>query len=69
VAIVEFVPEPDRITPPAAAGFSLVMLATTQEGDAYTFAEYAGMLAQAGFHQPSSHTLPASVNTAVIARK
>ena len=69
VAIVEFVPEPDRITPPAAAGFSLVMLATTQEGDAYTFAEYADMLAQAGFHQPSSHTLPSSMNTAVLARK
>jgi len=28
VAIVEFVPNPDRITPPTAAGFSLIMLAT-----------------------------------------
>lgn len=69
VAIVEFVPEPDRITPPAAAGFSLVMLATTPEGDAYTFAEYSDMLAQAGFNPPSSHTLPSSINTAVLARK
>jgi len=69
VAIVEFVPNPDRITPPAAAGFSLIMLATTPEGDAYTFAEYSDMLAQAGFNPPTVHSLPASLNVAVIARR
>jgi ubiquinone/menaquinone biosynthesis C-methylase UbiE len=69
VAIVEFVPNPDRISPPASAGFSLVMLATTPEGDAYTFAELADMLAQAGFEAPKQHRLPASVNIAVIAKR
>jgi len=69
VAIVEFVPNPDRVTPPAAAGFSLIMLATTPEGDAYTFAEYSDMLARAGFNAPLMHSLPASMNVAVIARK
>jgi len=69
VAIVEFVPNPDRITPPAAAGFSLIMLATTPEGDAYTFAEYSDMLTRAGFNPPTLHSLPASMNVAVIARK
>lgn len=69
VAVVEFVPNPDRVTPPAAAGFSLVMLATTAEGEAYTFAECSDMLAQAGFNPPTLHTLPASMNVAVIARK
>ena len=69
VAIVEFVPNPDRITPPAAAGFSLIMLATTPEGDAYTFAEYSDMLLRAGFSPPTVHSLPASMNVAVIARK
>ena len=69
VAIVEFVPNPDRITPPAAAGFSLIMLATTPEGDAYTFAEYSDMLGQAGFNPPTVHSLPASMNVAVIARR
>jgi len=69
VAIVEFVPNPDRVTPPAAAGFSLIMLATTPEGDAYTFAEYSDMLARAGFKPPTLHSLPASMNVAVIARK
>ncbi len=69
VAIVEFVPNPDRITPPQAAGFSLVMLATTPEGDAYTFEGYASMLAEAGFQPPSSHPLPASMNQAVVSAK
>ncbi len=69
VAIVEFVPNPDRVTPPAAAGFSLIMLATTPEGDAYTFAEYSEMLAQAGFNPPTLHSLPASMNVAVVASR
>jgi hypothetical protein len=69
VAIVEFIPNPDRITPPQAAGFSLVMLATTPEGDAYTFEEFASMLAEAGFQKATAHSLPASVNQAVIAAK
>jgi predicted O-methyltransferase YrrM len=69
VAIVEFVPNPDRVTPPAAAGFSLVMLATTPEGDAYTYAEYTDMLAQSGFKSPALHNLPASMNVAVIASR
>jgi ubiquinone/menaquinone biosynthesis C-methylase UbiE len=69
VAIVEFVPNSDRVTPPQAAGFSLVMLAGTPEGDAYTFDELAAMLAQSGFQKPSAHTLPASMNHAVIAAR
>ena len=49
VAIVEFVPNPDRVTPPMAAGFALTMLAQTAAGDAYTFDELASMLTSAGF--------------------
>jgi len=45
------------------------MLATTPEGDAYTFAEYADMLAQAGFKPPTVQPLPASMNVAVMAKK
>jgi 2-polyprenyl-3-methyl-5-hydroxy-6-metoxy-1,4-benzoquinol methylase len=29
---LDFIPEPDRVTPPATAGFALVMLATTAQG-------------------------------------
>lgn len=69
VALVEFVPNPDRVTPPEAASFSLVMLATTAAGDAYTFAELDEMLTQSGFNKARQHPLPPSVATAVIALK
>ena len=69
VAIIEFVPNEDRITPPGVAGFSLIMLATTPEGDAYTFVEYADMLAQSGFSAPVQHSLPASMNVALVSTK
>jgi 2-polyprenyl-3-methyl-5-hydroxy-6-metoxy-1,4-benzoquinol methylase len=67
VAIVEFVPNPDRVTPPEAASFSLVMLATTAAGDAYTFEEFDKMLSRAGFKQAQQYPLPPSVATALIA--
>ena len=67
VAIVEFVPNPDRVSPPPVATFSLVMLATTPAGDAYTFAEFEAMLAEAGFSGAEQHPLPPSVSTAVVA--
>jgi SAM-dependent methyltransferase len=49
IAIVEFVPNDDRVTPPVAAAFSLMMLAGTPAGDAYTFREYQDMLESTGF--------------------
>jgi precorrin-6B methylase 2 len=67
VVIVEFVPNEDRITPPESATFSLVMLGTTPEGDAYTFAEYSRMLADAGFRDAQLHRLPPTAQSAVIA--
>jgi 2-polyprenyl-3-methyl-5-hydroxy-6-metoxy-1,4-benzoquinol methylase len=47
--IAEFVPNPDRVTPPTAAAFSIMMLATTPSGDAYTFAELESISRNAGF--------------------
>ncbi|MEY2499459.1 MAG: hypothetical protein QOD12_3015 [Verrucomicrobiota bacterium] len=69
IAIVEIVPNPDRITPPDAARFSLVMLATTAAGDAYTFAEFEDMLSQSRFKEIHHHPLPPSNATAVLATK
>jgi 2-polyprenyl-3-methyl-5-hydroxy-6-metoxy-1,4-benzoquinol methylase len=48
-AIAELVPNPDRITPPTAAAFSMMMLATTPRGDAYTLAELESISKNAGF--------------------
>ena len=46
---LEFIPNPDRVSPPAEALFPLVMLAATPAGDAYTFAELEKMTTDAGF--------------------
>ena len=49
VLTLEFVPNDDRVSPPAEALFSLIMLAATPAGDAYTFAELKRMFEDAGF--------------------
>lgn len=54
---LEFVPNEDRVTPPAAAAFSLNMLVGTDAGDAYTFAEYEKMFANAGFGKSTLHPI------------
>jgi hypothetical protein len=66
---LEFIPEADRVTPPATAGFALVMLATTARGDAYTFAEYESIFAKAGFGRSEFHALPPTAQQAVVSHK
>ena len=66
---LDFIPEPDRITPPSTATFALVMLATTAHGDAYTFAEYQAMFARAGFLRSEFHALPPTTQQAVVSYK
>jgi tRNA G37 N-methylase Trm5 len=68
VAVLEFVPNPDRISPPIPAGFSLTMLAGTPSGDAYTFAELRQQLEDAGFSNVSAHALP-TPETILLAEK
>jgi 2-polyprenyl-3-methyl-5-hydroxy-6-metoxy-1,4-benzoquinol methylase/DNA-binding CsgD family transcriptional regulator len=49
VITLEFIPNDDRVSPPSEAMFSLVMLANTPAGDAFTFAELKEMFEAAGF--------------------
>ena len=49
VAILEFMPNDDRVTPPTAAAFSMTMLVNTPSGDAYTYKEIESMAKNAGF--------------------
>lgn len=63
---LEFIPEPDRITPPPSASFALVMLATTGGGDAYTFAEYEQVFTRAGFRRNEFHSLPPTTQQAIV---
>ena len=46
---LEFIPNDDRVSPPFEALFSLIMLAATPAGDAYTFAELRRICENAGF--------------------
>jgi hypothetical protein len=66
---LEFIPGPDRVTPPSTAVFALTMLATTARGDAYTFAEYEQVFAQAGFRRSEFHALPPTTQQAVVSYK
>ena len=66
-AIVTFVPNPDRISPPTAAAFSLTMLAATPSGDAYTFAELESMSKAAGFARVDLSPAEIGVNRLVVA--
>jgi len=66
-AVVEFVPDDDRVSPPAAAAFSLTMLASTERGDAYTFKELDAMLREAGFAAASARAV--GPQTVLVARR
>ncbi len=66
---VEFVSNDDRVTPPGAASFALVMLASTQSGDAYSWNEYREMFTAARFVELEQLPLPPSAETAVVGRK
>ena len=68
VVLLEFVPNPDRISPPVPARFPLTMLAGTRGGDAYTYDELRRQLEDAGFKDLSSHALPTQ-QTILIAQK
>ncbi|CCM75511.1 putative SAM-dependent methyltransferase protein [Rhizobium mesoamericanum STM3625] len=59
-AIVEFVPNEDRVSPEFPAAFAFVMLATTPKGDAYTERELTEMAKSAGFRAIETKPLPPS---------
>ncbi len=66
---LEFVPNEDRVTPPQAATFSMMMLGMTPSGDAYTFAELEQMFRNAGFSSSELHDLPPTIQRVVISQK
>jgi hypothetical protein len=67
LAIVEFVPNEDRISPPMAAAFSLQMLGGTDAGDAYTFRELSQMVSDAGFRESRQLPLEPTPQTLISA--
>jgi len=69
VMTLEFVPNDDRVTPAPVAEFSLIMLASTPEGDAYTFKEYERTFGAAGFSKTELHAVPGSVEQMLVSFK
>ncbi len=65
-ATLEFVPNEDRVSPPMAASFAMIMLAGTVAGDAYTFNDLRAMHEEAGFGAVAAHPIPMSAHTIVI---
>ena len=63
---LEFVPNDDRVTPPDAATFSMIMLGSTPHGDAYTFAEFERMFSNAGFTRSEHFRLPPMPESVII---
>jgi ubiquinone/menaquinone biosynthesis C-methylase UbiE len=63
---VDFVPNEDRVSPPFAAAFSFVMLASTPRGDAYTGPEFEEMGREAGFSKVSVTPLPPSPQSLIV---
>jgi SAM-dependent methyltransferase len=68
-AIVEFVPNDDRVSPPWAASFSLTMLTSTPEGDAFTFRELEQMCRGGGFTNVTIQALLPAPQSLIIAEK
>lgn len=66
---VEFVPNEDRAEPLHAVMFALVMLASTASGDAYTFAEYEKMFANAGFSRSELIQPPMGIEQVIVSYK
>ncbi|MFT3745428.1 MAG: class I SAM-dependent methyltransferase [Pyrinomonadaceae bacterium] len=66
---LEFVPNDDRVSPPGEALFSLVMLAATPAGDAYTFAELSKMLENSGFSSNEHRPMPGMPQHWIVSRK
>jgi 2-polyprenyl-3-methyl-5-hydroxy-6-metoxy-1,4-benzoquinol methylase len=68
LATLEFVPNEDRVTPPASAAFSMTMLLNTPAGDAYTFKELQSMLEESGFASNVLHDVPSSPQQLIVSR-
>lgn len=69
VATLDFVLNDDRISPPESATFSMIMLASTPAGDAYTFSEFDTMFRNAGFQRSELHLLPGLPEQVIVSYK
>ncbi len=57
-AVLEFVPNSDKVSPPFPAQFGLSMLANTPAGEVYSLEELQHILGSAGFSRMTAHPTP-----------
>jgi SAM-dependent methyltransferase len=67
--IVDYMPGEDRVSPPYAAMFALMMLGTTPSGDSRTVAEYEAALRRAGFSRWNAASLPPAEEQILVATR
>lgn len=65
---LEFVLNDDRLSPLPAAGFPIIMLASTPSGDAYTFTQLDKMFKDAGFEGSELKSLMPGMQQVVVSR-
>jgi len=69
LAVIEFVPNDDKISPPVAASFAMNMLGNTERGDVYTLTEFNSMFREAGFGDGRIQPLlPTPVSLILVSR-
>lgn len=66
---LEFVPNEDRVSPRTPAMFSMVMLGSTDAGDAYTLKEYEKMFDNSGFSKTTMHQIPDMPQQVLVSEK
>ena len=67
VALFEAMLNEDRVSPPAAVGLDLTLLATTSSGETRTASELSEALGRAGFHRIEILEVPPTPNRLAIA--
>jgi 2-polyprenyl-3-methyl-5-hydroxy-6-metoxy-1,4-benzoquinol methylase len=66
---LEFVPNEDRVSPRTPAMFSMVMLGSTDAGDAYTLKEYEKMFGNSGFSKTTMQQIPDMPQQVLVSEK
>jgi ubiquinone/menaquinone biosynthesis C-methylase UbiE len=65
----EFVPDDARAAHEPALLFAVIMLATTAQGNSYTFAEYRRLLEETGYRDVSCTAVPVGGSSVLTARR
>jgi len=69
MAVLEMIPNEDRISPADQASFSMMMLTNTPGGDAYSMSEYREMLDASGFGASQLTDVPQSPQRLLVATR